>query len=71
MTIHPLLAAENRKPRRLGHIAVVLWHKRELEVEAAQAHQSTDVVETDGGATGLPSSDCRLGRVGSAADMGF
>ena len=71
VAVHPLLAVEIRKPRGLSHIAVIAWHEHDLEVEAAQAHQSTDVVETDCGATGLPSGDCRLGRRGSACQLGL
>jgi hypothetical protein len=71
VAVHPFLAAENRKPRSLSHVTVVAWHEHELEVEAAQPHHSTNVVETDGGAAGLPTGDCRLGRAGSACQLGL
>src|SRR6516164_11141872 len=71
VAVHPFLAVEISKPRGLSHIAVIAWHEHELEVEAAQAHQPTDVVETDRGATGLPSGDCRLGRRSSACQLGL
>jgi hypothetical protein len=71
VAVHSLSAAESRKTRSLRHVAVIARGEHDLEVEAAQAHEPTDVVETYGGATGLPTGDCRLGRASAACQLGL
>lgn len=60
MAVEALLSAEAGQAARLRHIAVIGGDQHDLQVEAAQPNNPTDVIEADSGPTRFPACHDRL-----------
>jgi len=69
VAIESFLTCEPGQACGLGHVTVVTFDDREFKIQAAQADQTDDVFEADGGATRFPSSDGGLSGVGAFGEL--